>query len=276
VILRLVAASLRRRPRQLALIVAAVLVAAATVATLAGFSARAEQRLGAGLAAFGPNLLVRPQVGGAPELPADAAARVRAVPGVLSVQAVSSGAGPGAGASLSPVRLEVRAEPARLEEVGAAIEKRLEGVEASPLLRTSASDARVVRRLTQVLAAVSGVSFVLALLSVGAATTALVGERRAEIALMLAMGYSGRRVGGMMAAEMLAAALLAALGGGLLGAVAAGVLERQLLAGAGGITMTWNGMAASAVVALLVVGASLVVALGRIERLNTAAVLRGE
>jgi hypothetical protein len=272
VIPRLVAASLRRRPRQLALIAVAVLVAAATVATLAGFSARAEQRLGKGLAAFGPNLLVRPQVGGAPALPADSAARVRAVPGVLSVQAVAAGGAAG----LPPARLEVRAEPARLEEVGAAIEKRLEGAEASPLLRTSASDARVVRRLTLVLVAVSGVSFVLALLSVGAATTALIGERRAEIGLMLAMGYSGRRVGGMLAAELLAAALLAALGGGLLGAVAAGVLERHLLAGSGGITLTWNGMAASAAVALLVVGASLVVTLGRIERLNTAAVLRGE
>jgi len=280
VIARLVLASLRRRPRQLALILAAVLVAAATVATLAAFSVRAETRLGAGLAAFGPNLVVRPQVGGAPALPPGAAARVRQIQGVLSVSVpVSLPAGAGGGPadpSAQPVRLDVRAEPARLQAVAKAIEERVEGVEATPLLKTSASDARTIRRLTLVLAAVSGVAFLLALLSVGAATAALVGERRVEVGLMLALGYSGRRVGGMLAAELLAAALVAALTGELLGEIAASGLERRLLGGAGRLMLTWNGMAGAAVVAVLVVGASLAVALRRIERLDAAVVLRGE
>jgi FtsX-like permease family len=297
VITRLVLASLRRRPRQLALIVAAVLVAAATVATLAAFSVRAETRLGAGLAAFGPNLVVRPQVGGAPALPPGAAARVRQIPGVLSVSEPAAGDGgpyrvgglgyvsgqgrPGGPAgpiapSGQPLRLDVRAEPARLAAVARAIEERIEGVEATPLLKTSASDARTIRRLTLVLAAVSGVAFLLALLSVGAATAALVGERRVEVGLMLALGYSGRRVGGMLAAELLAAALVAALTGELLGEIAASGLERRLLGGAGGLMLTWNGLAGAAAVAVLVVTASLAVALRRIERLDAAVVLRGE
>jgi FtsX-like permease family len=288
VIARLVLASLRRRPRQLALILAAVLVAAATVATLAAFSVRAETRLGAGLAAFGPNLVVRPQVGGAPALPPGAAARVRQIPGVLSVSVpAAADGGPGPAGELGgpggpggpggqPVRLDVRAEPARLPAVARAIEERVEGVEATPLLKTSASDARTIRRLTLVLAAVSGVAFLLALLSVGAATAALVGERRVEVGLMLALGYSGRRVGGMLAAELLAAALVAALTGELLGEIAASGLERRLLDGAGGLTLTWNGLAGAAAVAVLVVAASLAVALRRIERLDAAVVLRGE
>ena len=324
---RLVLASLRRRPRQLALIMAAVLVAAATVATLAGFSQRAGQRLGAGLAAFGPNLVVRPQVGIAGGLPADAAERLRRVPGVLAVTAIAAGGGDavadagvaganraadgqgsagstgaaaspgaggaqnsaaGAGGSLlasaagagerSPVplqRLDVRADPARLEAVARAIEARVEGVEASPLLKSSASDAAVTRRLTLVLVAVSGVSFLLALLSVGAATAALLGERRVEVGLMLALGYEGRRVGAMLAAELLTAALLAALAGDLLGEIAAGNLARRLLGGSGGVALTGTGLAAAAAVAVLVVGASLAVALARIERLDAARVLRG-
>jgi ABC-type antimicrobial peptide transport system permease subunit len=174
------------------------------------------------------------------------------------------------------VRLDVRAEPARLPAVARAIEERVEGVEATPLLKTSASDARTIRRLTLVLAAVSGVAFLLALLSVGAATAALVGERRVEVGLMLALGYSGRRVGGMLAAELLAAALVAALTGELLGEIAASGLERRLLGGAGGLMLTWNGLAGAAAVAVLVVAASLAVALRRIERLDAAVVLRGE
>jgi hypothetical protein len=277
VIARLVLASLRRRPRQLALILAAVMVAAATVATLAGFSERAGRRVTAGLAAFGPNLVVRPQVGSPPAVPAGAADRVRAIPGVLSVLPVlAAEGGPGEVTPGQAAELRVRAEPARLAAVAKAIEERVEGVEASPLRKTSASDARLIHRLTLVLLAVSGVSFLLALLSVGAATAALVGERRVEVGLMLALGYSGRRVGAMLAAELLAAALVAALAGELLGELAAGGLERHLLQGAGDLALTWNGLAAAAAVAVAVVGASLAAALRRIERLDAAAVLRGE
>ncbi|MEO6194968.1 MAG: hypothetical protein ABIS20_18285, partial [Thermoanaerobaculia bacterium] len=173
--LRLVLASLRRRFRQLALILAAVTVAAATVATLAGFSSRAEQRLADSLAAFGPNLTVRPQVGGPALLPVSIIARLREIPGVGSATATV------AATSAGLDRVEVRADPGRLEEISRVIESRVEGVEAVPLRRVSQSDARLTRRLTLVLVAVSAVSFLLALLSVGAATTALVGERRTEI-----------------------------------------------------------------------------------------------
>jgi hypothetical protein len=262
-IARLVLMSLRRRFRQLALIVAAVAVAAATVATLAGFSSRAQSRLGDSLAAFGPNLTVRPQVGGAMSLPPGAAERVKKVPGVRSVT-------PNGG------RLDVRADPGRLEEVARAVEARVEGVEARPLLRISDSDSRVTRRLTLVLVAVSAVSLLLALLSVGAATTALVGERRVEIGLLLALGYTGRRVGAFLSAELLVAALLAGAAGEVAGELAAGGLARRMLGGSGGLSLTWGGFAASALVAVLVVGASMLVALRRVERLDPARVLRGE
>jgi hypothetical protein len=264
-LLRLVLASLRRRFRQLALILAAVTVAAATVATLAGFSSRAERRMGESLAAFGPNLTVRPQVGGAAALSAGIAGRLRQVPGVRSAEP-----------SPSLDRVEVRADPGRLEEVARAIESRVEGVEAVPLRRVSQSDARLTRRLTLVLVAVSAVSFLLALLSVGAATTALVGERRTEIGLLLALGYTSRRVGGFLAAELLAAAVLAGAVGEILGELAAGGLAQRLLGTGGGISMTWGGFAAAALVAVLVVGSSMMVALRRVERLDPARVLRGE
>lgn len=296
---RLVVASLRRRPRQLGLIAAAVLVAAATVATLAAFSARAGERLGARLAEFGPNLVVRPEVGGPPALPPAAAARVAAIPGVLAVVPVPpappvppaspapsassapwavTGAGPRRPLERSPapLRLEVRVQPAALTAVARQVEASVEGVEAEPLRKTSESDARLIHRLSLVLLAVSCMAFLLALLSVGAATAALVGERRVEVGLMLALGLSGRRIGAVLAAELLTAALAAALAGDLAGELAAGSLARHLLGAGGGPALTWSGMAAAAAVAVVVVGASLLVTLGRIERLDPARVLRGE
>jgi len=272
-VLRLVAASLRRRGRQLALIATAVAVAAGTVATLAGFSARVEARLGASLAAFGPNLTVRPQVGGLAAVPAEDLARVRAIPGVAS--AVPAGNVTEGGFA----RLDVRADPRRLDAVAKAVEATVPGVEATPLLKTSESDARLTRRLTLVLAAVSVVSLALALLSVGAATSALVGERRAEVSLFLALGYTGRRVAAFFAAELLATALLAGLLGELLGELAAGRLADRLLPGSGGgpaIALTLSGAAGAAVAAVAVVGLAMAVALGRVARLDVAAVLRGE
>ena len=268
-IARLVTASLRRRFRQLALIATAVAVASATVATLAGFSSRAESRLAAGLAAFGPNLTVRPQVGGPLALPADAAARVRTLAGVRSVATVAT-----AGAGIE--RLDVRAEPARLLDVAREIEQRVEGAEAAPVQKTAESDARLTKRLTVVLLTVAAVSFLLALLSVGAATTALVGERRTEIGLMLALGYTGRRVGLFFAAELLAAAVLAGVAGELVGEIAAGLLTRRLLGGEAALALTFRGGAAAALVAALVVGTAMAVALSRVERLDPARVLSGE
>jgi len=273
-VLRLVAASLRRRSRQLALIATAVAVAAGTVATLAGFSVRVEARLGSSLAAFGPNLTVRPQVGGLAAIPAADLARVRAISGVASASGVPAGDRDGGFA-----RLDVRADPRRLAGVARAIEASVPGVEATPLLKTSESDARLTRRLTLVLAAVSVVSLALALLSVGAATSALVGERRAEVSLFLALGYTGRRVAAFFAAELLATALLAGLAGEVGGELAAGRLADHLLGPGGGgpaISLTLSGAAGAAVAAVAVVGLAMAVALSRLARLDVASVLRGE
>lgn len=277
-IFRLVLASLRRRFRQLALILAAVTVAVATVATLAGFSSRAQERMGASLAVFGPNLTVRPQVGGPAAIPPAALVRVREIPGIRSATGVTPTvpASLDQRADLGLERIEVRADPARLAEIARDVEARVEGVEAVPLLRVSESDARLTRRLTLVLAAVSAVSLLLALLSVGAATTALVGERRVEIGLLLALGYTGRRVGVFLAAELLAAAVLAGVLGQFLGELAAGGLAQRMLGAAGGVSLTWSGFAAAALAALLVVGTSMMMALRRVERLDAARVLRGE
>ncbi|HXU46948.1 MAG TPA: FtsX-like permease family protein [Thermoanaerobaculia bacterium] len=273
---RLVLASLRRRLRQLGLILAAVAVAAATVSTLGAFAGRVHRSLGRDLEAFGPNLTVRPQVGGPPRIPAAEAARVRGVPGVLWVRGVR---GPGGAEPSGFARLDVRVAPDRLKAAAGAIEARLAGVEARPLLRVSEADARVTRRVLSLLAAVSGVSLLLALLSVAAATAALVGERRTEIGLLLALGCTVRRIGGLLAAEILAAACAAALAGDLLGELAARDLARRLLgpvAAASAPLVSWAGLSGAVLAAVSIVGLSMAFALTRIGRLDAATVLKGD
>jgi len=71
--------------------------------------------------------------------------------------------------------------------------------------------------------------------------------------------------------------VLAGLTGMLLGEAAA-VVSPSACSGPvlSGLSLTWNGFAAAALVSVLVVGASMTVALRRVERLDAARVLRGE
>jgi predicted lysophospholipase L1 biosynthesis ABC-type transport system permease subunit len=270
--LRLLAASLRRRGAQLLLVGLSVAVAAATVAALAGFLVRAGGGFGEELAAFGPNLTVRPQVGGALELPAGSLATIRGLAGVESAEAAAAAGGGGA-----LDRIEVRARPDRLGAVAAAIEARLPGVEARPLLRVSRSERDLVRRVTWLLGAAALVTCLLALVSVGAVTTALVVERRREIGLLAALGFSGRRISTLFAAELLAAALAAAVVGHLAGEAAAGRLATGVLGLAGGAgASVGSSLPAAAAAAVAVVAAALAVALRRVGAIDPAAVLRGE
>ncbi len=363
-ILRLLSASLRRRFRQLLLMGVAVLVAAATVGALAAFAARARAGLGDQLAAFGPNLAVRPQVGGPAALPPSAAAAVRGLPGVAAAAAVAdvtshpaavppelrpllaaaraadlavwavepelldlhpawrlegrwpapgqvavsaeaaprlaSALPPGAlagtlsdgGAAVAAVllplaagtaggspgvdRIEVRADRERLGAVAAAVERAVPGAEARPLLRVTRAERELVHRITLLLAAAAVVACLLALISVGAATAALVDQRRVEAGLLLALGMSGRRVAGLFAAEFLAAALLAGLAGEAMGQLAGGHLAAGVLGpGVVGASSAW-GLAAAPAAAVAVAGLAITTALRRVGRTDPARVLRGE
>jgi len=372
---------LTRRFRQLALIFVAVGVAAATVTTMADFSLHARRALAHGLAAFGPNLVVRPEVGAPPRLPASALASVRVVDGVARAAGVSeeslssdgpaqaalgsasggreNGAGTGGlavvavtsqwpllhttwalegswpesgqvvvgtavseahlrtvlarhravvsgrlttgdrldGALIVPwsdreswgfpsgfQQLEVRTTAAlatsrgAVRAVAAAIERQVPGVEAQAVLKVSRSDADLSSRVTLLLAAVSLVTLMLSGLAVMTATSALVGERRAEFALWFALGAESRRVSRVLALELLAASLLAATSGAFAGLLTGAELSRRLLALNAALSWSTTGvaLATAAGVALLVVSAAMVVALRRIRRLEPATILAGE
>lgn len=98
---RLLYGSLRRRFQPLAAIALAATVAAGTLAAAAGLGSRLEEGASAGLHAAGPNLLVRPQVGGPVRLPAEEIERVLGTPGVLAA----------AGLAVEPAAAELVAGP---------------------------------------------------------------------------------------------------------------------------------------------------------------------
>lgn len=377
---RLLWASLTRRFRQLALIFVAVAVAAATVTTMANFAFHARQALARGLAAFGPNLIVRPEVGAPPLLPEAVLTAVTTTDGVAHAAGVSAGSfttrdedGEGeprlgaskrrdSGPAITVVavtrewpalhstwqiagrwassgqavlgeavrqvavrtlfarrgvavsgrlstgnwldravivpwsdrarwglpmgfqRIEVRTTAALatsrdgVKSAATAIDLRVPGVEAEPVLKVSGSDAELSSRVTLLLLAVSLVTLILSGLAVMTATSALVGERRAELALWFSLGARSWRVGRILALEFLAASLIAAVSGAVLGLVSGVLLSRRLLHAS--VTLSWLSMGvallSAALVAIVVVAVAMLVALSRIRRLEPAAVLAGE
>jgi hypothetical protein len=376
-IARLLLGSARRRLGHLGLIALATAVAAGTVASATGLGERLADGLRGTLHAAGPNLLVRPQVGGPGRLPADELERLGGVPGVLAaagvtvrpasarlveaagalrVELTAEGAGeldvlaaspellalhpewevedhagrafaagravllgartgparetgePGAGAPVDPDallrpagrlttgdaldravivprallagrigvdRVEVRAEPARVEAVAAEIERRVAGAEARPLVKVTATDARVTRNLQALMAGVGGICLLLALVTVVSATLALLEERRKEMALFLSLGYTGRWVQGLLTAELSLVGLLSVTAGSLAGEAVAAGLARRVLGLAGSWAPSAPGLAAGAVAVLAVIAAAAALVRRRVERLDPALVLQG-
>jgi putative ABC transport system permease protein len=172
-------------------------------------------------------------------------------------------------------RIEVRADAGRLEEVVRAIAARVPGADAAAVARVRAGDAQLARRLRLLLLGIGGVTLALAALTVGAASAALLAERRVEIGLFLALGYSRRRVHGLLACELLTVAVVAALAGQVLGEWSAATLARRVL-GAGTFGLTPLGAVAAVSAAIGIVGVAVLVAVQRISRLDAAGVLRGE
>jgi putative ABC transport system permease protein len=372
VIRRLLAGSLRRGWGRLAVIALAGTVAAGTVAAAAGLGVRLTAGASASLHAAGPNLLVRPQVGGPERLESADVARVRATPGVeaavglvelaaaaelvagadgdlrvalrregvgrLPVVGVtagilemhprwdvagegvaSEGALVGVGAlsggpkghptdrgglpvvgtlttgedldravlvpleALAPLlgadpgvdRIEVRAAAGRLEETARAIEARVAGAEARPLVKVTETEARMVRKLQLLVAGVGAVCLLLALATVGSATLALLEERRREMALFLSLGYTGRWVQGLLTAELALVGLASVAAGALLGEAGAGVLARILLGEAGGFRPSAAGLLAGAAAVTAVIALAAAIVRRRVERLDPAPVLQG-
>lgn len=382
---RLLAGSLRRRFQPLAVIALAATVAAATVAAAAGLGERLAARAAESLHAAGPNLLVRPQVGGPERLPVGEMERVLATPGVLAAAgmaeeekgadlelgpegdlrvlltgpeegrlpvlavtgglfdvrpgwevdgerpaagealvgaavprpgeatgsppaegpSVAGGEGGGSGLRVAGVlttgegpdrgvlvplealggarggapalvdRIEVRAAADRLEETAAAIEARVAGAEARPLVRVTATEASLVRKLQLLVAGVGAVCLLLALATVGSATLALLEDRRREMALFLALGYTGRWVQGLLTAELALVGLTSVAAGGLLGEAGAAALAGALLGEVGGYRPGIAGLAAGLVAVALVMGMAAALVRRRVERLEPAPVLQG-
>lgn len=111
------------------------------------------------------------------------------------------------------VQVSALASQAPLQDVTAAIEARLPGVEARLLEQVTRAEGEVLSRIRRLMALVAILVLTVAAITVGSTMVAGVLERRAEIGLMKALGARTRQV----AALFLAEALSVGVAGGVTG-----------------------------------------------------------
>jgi predicted lysophospholipase L1 biosynthesis ABC-type transport system permease subunit len=176
-------------------------------------------------------------------------------------------------------RIEVRARYDRLEETARAIEARVAGAEARSLARVTVTETTMAEKIQHLMIGVGAVCLLLALATVGSATLALLEERRREMALFLALGYTGRWVQGLLTAELALVGLVSVVAGGLLGEGAAAALARTLLGagpeGAFAFRPSVAGLATGCLSVAVLVALAAAVVRFRVERLDPAPVLQG-
>jgi len=111
------------------------------------------------------------------------------------------------------LQVSALASQAPVQDVAAAIEARLPGVDARLLKQLTQAEEDILSRVRRLMALVAALVLTVAAITVGSTQVTAVLERRAEIGLMKALGASDRQV----AAQFLAEALSVGVAGGAIG-----------------------------------------------------------
>ena len=128
-------------------------------------------------------------------------------------------------ASMTPVEFDRWYCTPYVSSIAHQIQEVIPGTEATPIHRVAQAETAVLTRVERLLAVVSAVALLAAVLVVLSTMTTTILERRAEIALMKALGADNLHVAGLFLAE---ATLLGLLGGAL--GYAGGLAGADLLA----------------------------------------------
>jgi putative ABC transport system permease protein len=174
----------------------------------------------------------------------------------------------------SLIQLSVPGDAGDIERTIQEVSKALPELDVRPIRQIVYSEGRVLEKIRGLLLALTGLILVVILLSIAATTTAIVLERRNDIAVMKALGASNRFLTQLFMSESAGLGLIGGLAGCVLGIVLAHRLGLRLFGVSLGIVVwTVPAVVAGSMLVALVATLSVV----RIIRgVRPAVVLRGE
>jgi putative ABC transport system permease protein len=180
----------------------------------------------------------------------------------------------GLGGKISVVELSVPGETGEIETAVKQLGETLPGVEVRPLRQIVYSSGKVLGAIRWMMLSLTALIVIIIALCVMATMTAIVLERRKEIAVMKALGAGDRLLMELFLTEAAGLGLVGALIGFGAGVALAEWVARQLF----DVSLTPSGWTFPAVLlsgAFVAVGATLL-PVRMVRRVETAAVLRGE
>jgi putative ABC transport system permease protein len=175
---------------------------------------------------------------------------------------------------ISLVQLNIPGEPNEIERLISELSLSFPGLEVRPIRQIVYSEGRVLSTLRWLVASLTGLILIIIGLCVMATVTAIVLERRKDIAVMKALGSSDHRVMRLFLSEVAALGLLGGLAGWVLGAFLARDLGRRLF----DVTLKLSLWTIPAVVVASVLLAALAALLPIrvVHRIQPATILKGE
>jgi putative ABC transport system permease protein len=180
----------------------------------------------------------------------------------------------GLAGKISLVQLNIPGEPAEIEGLIRELSQLFPGVEVRPIRQIVYSEGRVLGTLRWLVASLTGLILIIIALCVTATVTAIVLERRKDIAVMKALGSSDGRVMRLFLSEVATLGLLGGLAGSIVGAFLARSLGQRLF----GVTLNLSSWTLPTVgvasVLLAVLAAMLPIRV--VRRIQPATMLKGE
>ncbi len=175
---------------------------------------------------------------------------------------------------ISLVELSVPGERQEVERVVRELAELLPGLEVRPIRQILYSEARALGTIRWLLVSLTGLILVIIALCVMATMTAIVLERRKDIAVMKALGASDRTLARLFLTEGATLGLL----GGVAGFALGGLLARDLAQRLFGVTvnMVWWSLPVICLSSALLAALATFFPVGIVRRVEPAVVLKGE
>lgn len=162
----------------------------------------------------------------------------------------------------------------RVERFAAELQQQMPQLTVRPIRRVSASEGKVLNKIKELMALVSVIILGLTTLCVNITLTAMIGERRQELALQKALGADAWDITRQLLTETVLIAAAALALGMMLGFVLAQLLGHTVFAAS--IDMRWQVVPTTSILCLMTAAVATILPMRQATAIRPAIVLKGE
>ncbi|MDQ6664566.1 MAG: FtsX-like permease family protein, partial [Acidobacteriota bacterium] len=172
--------------------------------------------------------------------------------------------------------VEVRADGVKLEEIRAALQKSLPGMDVRLARAVADTESNVADKVRTSVFLLTLVILTITILCVTSNFSELVMERRREIGILKAIGSTERTIAALFVSESAVLAGISTIAGYVVGLIMAAWIGRDIFAGPFAIRLDWTVLFRVGAVTVAVAALATMLAASRVWRIDPATVLRDD